>query len=410
VSPDPARAALATPAFRRLTAAWALTNIADSLLLLILAVWVMDLTGSPAAGGLTLALVGAPALVSPLLGQVADRVSRRRMMAVAYLVGAASLLPLFLVGAAGPVGIVLGVTVVYATVGYATTAAQSGLLRDLLPDEALAAANGRFTAIDQSFRLVMPFVGAAVYAVTGPKPLVVVASVGFALASIVVRTVAVQETSSGPRTVPFLHEAAEGFRHLWATPPLPRLTIAMVVAVGSTGLINAVAFAILEALGVPAHMLGPVVAVQGLFAVIAGVLASRIIRRLGAVVAIAGGLGLVGVGLVPTLGSSIVLVVAVGMPCIGFGMTIAIIAFMTERQLLTPSALQGRVTAATMLLITVPQVGLTLVGAALLGLVDYRILVLVNLVGVLAAVPVALRGRVVTGVPRQARRRLRPAR
>jgi MFS family permease len=398
VSPDPARAALATPAFRRLTAAWALTNIADSLLLLILAVWVMDLTGSPAAGGLTLALVGAPALVSPLLGQVADRVSRRRMMAVAYLVGAASLLPLFLVGSVGPVGIVLAVTVVYATVGYATTAAQSGLLRDLLPDEALAAANGRFTAIDQSFRLVMPFVGAAVYAVTGPKPLVVVASVGFALASIVVRTVAVQETSSGrPRTMPFLQEAAEGFRHLWATPPLPALTIAMVVAVGSTGLINAVVFAVLDALGVPAHMLGPIVAVQGLFAVIAGVLASRIIRRLGAVVAIAGGLGLVGVGLVPTLGSSIVLVVAVGMPCIGFGMTIAIIAFMTERQLLTPSALQGRVTAATMLLITVPQVGLTLVGAALLGLVDYRILVLVNIAGVVAAVPVALRGRVVTG-------------
>ena len=43
---DP-REALRTPVFRTLTAGWALTNFADSLLTLILAVWVNDLTGNP---------------------------------------------------------------------------------------------------------------------------------------------------------------------------------------------------------------------------------------------------------------------------------------------------------------------------------------------------------------------------
>ncbi|MEK8225187.1 MFS transporter [Oerskovia sp. M15] len=89
--------ALRTRPFRFLTVAWGFTNFADSVLAIIFAVWVKDLTGSNGTAGLIFAALGLPALVSPLLGQVADRVSRRRMMIVAYLVGAVSLLSLFAV-------------------------------------------------------------------------------------------------------------------------------------------------------------------------------------------------------------------------------------------------------------------------------------------------------------------------
>src|SRR5690606_8726318 len=139
----PARAALGGRAFRLLSVAWAFTNFADSVLAIILAVWVKDLTGSNGAAGLVFAALGLPALASPFLGQLADRVSRRRMLVGAYAVGALSVLALVAVRGPGQVWLVFVVTVLYSTVGFATAAAQSGLVRDMLPDDALAPANGR---------------------------------------------------------------------------------------------------------------------------------------------------------------------------------------------------------------------------------------------------------------------------
>ncbi len=93
------------------------TNFADSVLAIILAVWVKDLTGSNGAAGLVFAALGLPALASPFLGQLADRVSRRRMLVATYLVGAVVLLALLLVRGPGQVWLVLLVTVVYSGSG-----------------------------------------------------------------------------------------------------------------------------------------------------------------------------------------------------------------------------------------------------------------------------------------------------
>ena len=211
--------ALRTRPFRFLTVAWGFTNFADSVLAIIFAVWVKDLTGSNGTAGLVFAALGLPALVSPLLGQVADRVSRRRMMIVAYLVGAVSLVSLFAVRGPGQVWLIFVVTVLYSGIGFATAAAQSGLIRDLLPDEALGAANGRLTTIDQTFRLVMPVMGAGVYVAVGPLPLVVSAVVAFVVAAFFVSRIVLVETPPTPQDErePFLAEVTAGFRHLFRT-------------------------------------------------------------------------------------------------------------------------------------------------------------------------------------------------
>ena len=47
----------------------------DSLMLIVLSMWVKTLTGSNGAAGLTFLAMTAPALLAPLLGYVVDRVA-----------------------------------------------------------------------------------------------------------------------------------------------------------------------------------------------------------------------------------------------------------------------------------------------------------------------------------------------
>ncbi|MGC3955977.1 MAG: MFS transporter [Propionicimonas sp.] len=393
-------AELRTPAFRWLTTGWVLTNVADSLLMLLLAVWVKDLTGSNAAAGITFALFGVPALAAPLLGQVADRVSRRRMLIVSYAIGAVTLLPLFAVRDAGQVWLIYLVTIVYSTMGYATAAAQSGILRDLLPDDALGPANGRFTMIDQAMRVIMPVLGAAVYAATGMVPLILTAIAGFLGAAGALARLRLTETPPTPadQQQGMFTELAAGFRHLARTPPLGVQSITLTVVFGALGLVNAIVFAILDAFGIPAAMLGPLMVAQGLAGALGGAVAPRIMQRIGRPQAVALGLVAVVLGHLPLAGS-ILWLALVGVALLGFGITVAIVAFVTERQVRTPATLQGRVSSATNVLFNLPSVAFTALGAGLLGIVDYRVLVLGSAVAALACLPMVLRSRRTAPIP-----------
>lgn len=384
-------APLRTRVFRTLTAGWALTNFADSVLTLILGVWVAELTGNVALAGATFAALGVPALASPLLGQLADRVSRRRLLVWTYAAGAAALVPLFWVDDAGDVWLVYVVTVLYASVAYVTGACQSGLLKDLLPTESLGHANGRLAAIDQVFRIAMPFVGAAVYAWSGPLPLVGATIAAFLASAVIFARVRIVESPPEPRdgATSFVREASEGFRHLFHTRPLRSMTITMLLAMAATGLVNAVAFAILDGFGIPPVLLGPLTAFQGVTGLAAGILAPRLMGRWGRPRVYAVGLLLAAAGLAPLLSTWIPLAV-LGMGLLGFGITATVIAYVTERQVLTPARLQGRTAAASHLVMNLPGVFVTMAGALLLAVVDYRVLVVVNVVACLTCGLVAL--------------------
>lgn len=389
---DPARY-LRTSLFRTLVLGWTLANVADSLLTLLMAVWVADLTGSNALGGATFALLGLPALASPFLGHLADRVSRRLMLVVAYVVGALGLVPLFWVTRPEQVWVVFASTLVYSAIAYVTGACQSGILKDLLPDDALGHANGRLSMIDQVLRVALPVLGAAVYALVGVVPLVAVAITGFVGAAVVFGLVRVRESRF--EDVPgesYLVATAAGFRHLFGTQPLGAMTWNAVVVFASTGIVNAVVFAVLDGLGLPAAWLGPLVVLQGVAGFVAGAVTPRLMARFGRPRVYALGIVAVGVSLVPlVLGWVIPAVLSQAL--LGFGLTAAIIAWITERQVRTPDRLQGRVAAAGHLVNNLPGTVVTAIGAGLLAVVDYRLLVLVNAVVVIAAGLVALRLR-----------------
>ncbi|GAB3172946.1 hypothetical protein GCM10027059_43070 [Myceligenerans halotolerans] len=396
-TPDPSHH-LRTPTFRWLTAGWALTNFADSALMLIMAIWVADLTGSAAAGGLTFAMLGLPALVSPFLGVLADRVSRRKLLAVAYLLGAACLVPLFWVHDAGTAWVIYPVTVLYALVAYVTAAGQSGLLKDLLPDEALGHANARLAMIDQVFRVAMPFAGAGAYALAGPYVLVAATIAAFVGAAAVFVCLRFAESVVPAAQRVTVREVAGGFRQLYAGVPLRPLTNVMLVAFAFIGLVNGVVFAILEDVGVPNAWLPPLLVLQGVGGFVAGALTPRLMARWGRGRVVAVGILLAGVGLAPLLLAMVPLVV-VAQLVLGFGTTSAVVAYVTERQVVTPAGLQGRTAAASQLLLNFPQVLFTVAGAALLVVWDWRVIVAVNVAALLLAGLAGLRVRREAPVP-----------
>src|SRR5690606_10488012 len=83
----PARpSASRAPGFRRLASAWVFTNLADSALFLMAAVWVKELTGSDVAGAFVFVALGLPAVLAPFLGMLADRLPRKRLLVASNLV------------------------------------------------------------------------------------------------------------------------------------------------------------------------------------------------------------------------------------------------------------------------------------------------------------------------------------
>jgi MFS family permease len=361
------------------------TNTADSALYLMVAVWVKELTGSDAAAALVLATMSLPALIAPFVGQIADRFPRRRLLVVANVSIAAVITSLSLVDSASWLWLIYGVIFAYGTVGYLTSAAQSGLLRDLLPDEYLASGNGALSTIDQILRLISPLIGTGLYVFIGPIAVVWLTAACFIGAAVLVAGVRV--TESHPETKEargsYWYELSAGFRHLARTPVLGRLTLLIAVGFGATGLYNVAIFPVMEqGLGVPPSTLGLLVSFQGVGAVLGGASSAWSISRFGEVRTFSWGMAVLGLGITPLLGSSLAAAL-IGLTAIGFGVTWTIVSFVTLRQRLTPPRLQGRTGAATNMAINLPQTALNLLGVAALALLDYRVLLLATALAVL---------------------------
>jgi hypothetical protein len=95
------------------------------------------------------------------------------------------------------------------------------------------------------------------------------------------------------------------------------------------------------------------------------------------------GLGMAGFGIGElSFVSSNLPLVAIGIVVAGFGVSWFIVGLMTALQVRTPLRLQGRVSSAADVFISTPQTVSIAVGAALIAVVDYRLLVVVESVAV----------------------------
>jgi MFS family permease len=354
----------------------AVSLFGDWALLLVLGIWAKQLTGSNAAAGLVFFVFAAGRLTAPLGGLLADRMRRRRLMIGADLFNAGAVLLLLFVHDEGQLWLLYVVTALYALGGTAFESARSALLRVVYPEELLGQANALLQTVTQGLRLVAPLAGAGLYAAVGGGAVAVVDAATFLVSATALGAMRVREPKPERPEHNFLEEVSAGARHVWRTDALRRLMIGGALAMIVVGFTETLVFAVMDAIDRPATFLGVAEALQGVGSIAGGVTAAALLRRMGDLRLTGAGLALFALGdafwLVPRVSF-----VLAGFFIAGVGITWAIVAFMTALQLRSPLAIQGRVSAAADVALTVPQTSSIALGAALSTVLDYRVLLVV---------------------------------
>lgn len=369
---------LADPRFRRLLIGQALSGFGSSALYLTLGIWAKDLTGSNAAAGGVEAALGAPMVLSPLFGHLADRVRRRPLLMVTNALMGLAVLSLLAVRGGEQLWIIYLVAVCYGVAFGVLGAASAGIRRDLLPDDQLTGANAILQTTTQGLRILAPLAGVAVYAVAGGGTLAVLNSLTFLAAILALAGLRVEE-SVGPEASgePFPRSALAGLRHINATPVLAQIGYAAACAFCVIGLSQTVMFAVVdEGLGRPPSALGTLNAVQGVGAVAGGLTVSALIRRAGMARTAGLGIGAFTLAALAYCVPHMAFVVA-GEVADGIAITWLMVVLSSAAQLHTPPRLQGRVNAMCTMLVLVPQSLSLAAGTVLIDRFDYRSLLVV---------------------------------
>lgn len=368
--------------FRLLMVGQTLSMFGDTAMLLTLGMWAKDLTGSNAIAGSVFLALGLPTLLAPLGGLLIDRFRRRQVMIAVDLLTAVAVLGLLFVDDRNDLWIIYAVAVAYGASLVLFQSARSALLSTMLPMEVLGQANGSLSTVREALRLVGPAAGAALYAwLDGPSVAIVDAAtfVVSALALAAMRTPEPKPEHVAGES--FRVQISTGARHLASSPLLRASVVCVVASVLALGLAESVFFAVIDdGLGRPVTFLGVLQSVMGVGAIAGGIGVTSLIRRTGELTPIPVGLGLVAVGTALCIVPS-ALVVSLAMLFFGAGLPITIVCLTTLLQRRTPSAIQGRVFTTFEALTGAPQVFSIGVGALLVAVVDFRVLLAVMALG-----------------------------
>jgi MFS family permease len=353
--------------------------VGDSLMLIVLAVWVKDLTGSSGAAGATFFWLALPSLVAPVFGLVVDRLKRRTVLMWGNAASAVAVLPLLAVHNRADVWIVYAVALLYGVSFVTLPAALNGLLKDMVPDEHLVDANATLSTSREALRLGVAVIDAA----------------SVLVAALTVAVLAVAETAPVRAAGSWKTEVTAGVSHLFHDSILRPTVLATGTALLVVGFMESAVFAMVDAFGRPASFVGVVVSVQGIGAIAGGLSSSRLIRRIGEGNAVAMSLAALAVGLAICAVSPLLSVVFAGVVVLGFALPVFIVALNTMLQRRTPGQLMGRVSTASDVVLGMPQALSIALGALLVNLISYRSIYWICAVVLLLAagyLVVALRG------------------
>ena len=349
----------------------------DSCLWLAMGIWARALTGSNAQAGLVFFFYTAPALLAPALGLLADRVRRRPLLLAVNVLTAGAVLALLAVHGPGQVWLIDGVMLAYGVSSQVMGPAQAALLAVMVPAELLPDANAALRTVQESLRLIAPLAGAGLFVAAGPHVIAVIDAASFAFPVASLLMLRVREPVPEPAEAGWAAQVAAGVRHIWRIAELRQVLIAAACTTTVFGFAETTSFAITtDGLRRPAAFVGILGAVQGIGAVGGGLSAAPLVRRLGegrlvgvAMLVAAAGVALTIPPLLPPVIAGIIL--------FGAALPWLVVGLITLAQRLTPPQLQGRVYAAAEVLVTTPQTVSIAVGAALIAVVDYQVLLAV---------------------------------
>lgn len=364
----------------------ALSVLGDSALWLAMGIWVKILTGSNSAAGLVFFAFVCGLCLAPVMGLVADRLRRRPLLIAANLATGALVAALLLATSSSRVWLIYLVMFGYGISNGLIASAQTALLAVLLPADLLGEANSALQLARQGLRIITPLLGAGLLAWIGPAPVILLDAGTFVAAAGTLLAIRLREDRPRGGTARLTAEITAGIRHVAGTASLRRLAIAGVIAASVFGFFESVDFAVVsQGLQQSPAFLGVLTAAQGIGAVIGAILATPVMRRTSERTLAAGGLLAGAVACVAQTTGELALVLP-GAGLLGICVVWINIGAITLIQRQTPAALLGRVDAALTTAITVPQAMSIAFGAALIAVVNYRILLAVMAVVIAASV------------------------
>ncbi|MEU6983444.1 MFS transporter [Streptomyces sp. NPDC046324] len=361
---------------------------------LVSGIWVKSLTGSDSLAALTVFALWAPVLVGPLLGTVADRVRRRPLMVWSDAAMAALLPTLLWVDRADRVWLLFAVLVLYGIQGTVHDAAEVALAARALDRRLLGDFNGLRTTAKEGVKLIAPLVAAGLFARYGAGAVALLDAATFALAAGVFALMRVREEKPArPASAHWLRDTGEGLRTIGSSPVLRPLVLIGSFTMLLAGVNGAAVYTVVDqGLGHSPAYAGVLYAAQGAGSVVTGLVAGPGLRRVPGRSAAAAGLALfalaVGARAVPHDGVALAASVLIGV-----GLPLVLITAMTAVQREAPADAVGRAAATAHTLLFVPNAIALALGAALVALVDLRVLLpLLAVAGLAGAIALAGRG------------------
>ena len=354
---------------------WGLSMFGDSAMFLVLGIWAKDLTHSNAAAGLVFFVLALPSLFSPLAGLVVDRLRKRPLLIGINCFMGTAILALLFVHDRGELWLIYVIAGLYGASGSALYSARSAFLTVMLPRELLGDANAIFATIREGLRLVSPLFGAGLYAAFGGGVVAIADAASFAIVVVALTFLRTPEVRPVREDHHFLTELAAGVRHIFATLPLKQIVLTTGVCLLVVGFAETLIFAVVDSgLHRQPSFLGVLESMQGVGAILGGVSAGWALRRFGDVRLVGIGMGLFALG-DGTFATHSLALISVGFGVAGFGLAWLIVGWATSIQVRTPQRLQGRVASAADTMISIPQTVPIALGASLISVVDYRVLV-----------------------------------
>lgn len=400
--------AFAQAGFPRLYAALSTSALGDSILLLVLSMWVKTITGSNAQAGLTFLFMLLPSLLAPALGMWVDRVRRKPLLVWGNVLSALIVVPLVFVGSADQLWLIWTVAFCYGVSFVVLPAGVNGLLKELIPDDVLVDANAALQTTKEGFRLFGPLLGAALFAWTGGWLVAVLDAASFLIAALVIAAIPLDETVPAPEDAHVWAQLTAGIRHLTGDRPLRHTLLGFGLMLLVLGFTESSIYAVLDAFGRPTAFAAVLVSVQGVGAIVGALTSNLVVRRLGEVGTTVVGMVVLAAPLAVIAGASELPVMLAALAVIGVSLPWLFVAVTTLVQRRTPAAVMGRASMALEVLMGAPQAISLAVGALLVALISFRVIFLIIVVATLLGagyVAVTLRDEIASDIATSAERR-----
>jgi MFS family permease len=392
------KALLARKDFRLLIAGQTVSMFGDWMMFFVLAIWAKQLTGSNSAAGLVFFVLALASLAAPLGGLLVDRVQKRPLMISTQLVLAGVMCLLLLVHDRSDLWLLYVVTGLYGLFGDVFAAARAAMLKAMLPEELLGEANGAYQSVREGLRLFAPLAGAGLFAAVGGHAVALVDAGTFVVAALALAALPFAEPGRAPKEQHFLREVSAGVQHIAQDRILRQLTIGLGAALLVAGFSETLIFALTSnGLHRSSSFIGVLASFQGVGAIVGGVTAAPLLRRVGDLRFAGLGVALFGLGECLWLIANVPVVLG-GTVVAGLGIAWAVVALGTAYQRRSPSHVQGRVAAAANMLFSVPQTISIAAGAGLILILDYRVEIVA-----MAVVFFAASGYLLTRAPEEER-------